>query len=208
MKKAHYIKMFGFTVKVGSKLYYWIKHYLQTHVVRTHVVMYDSIYVANLPIKKGVAYLGYVGGKWPTFGSGELTLWAKKNGLNVKLLMGIAIAASLKAHALDIERYDATPVQAPGWVKKMQAGGDKTPVLYCSLADFQTVVDDMTKMGFKYGKDYYVVTAHYNFKKHICGPKCGYGAKQTAHGTQWTDKAEGNNHALVDESYVLRRIFN
>lgn len=201
---------FGLRVGRGSRLAKWLKknHLRLLGVLKTKpilhrkITMYDSIFAKNLP-RNAKAVLGYVGGRYPTYTDGTLfSLFP-----DPVRKMGIAVFASLDAKALDIERYDASPDQAALWVKRQHKRGEKHPVLYIAASGYQPLVDLLRKSGLKFGKDYYVVTAHYTFKEHICGPKtCGYG-KQSAHGTQWTDKAVGNAGARVDQSLVLTKIF-
>lgn len=153
-------------------------------------VMYDSVDVSQIP-KNATAVAGYVGGHWPTFGTlVKLYPRAKK--------LSIAIAADENASCLDVEKGDASPAQAPGWVRRQHARGNHCPIVYTSLAYAQGLVNLLGKSGLVYGKDYKLWCAHYTGKQHICSPKCGLGLKVTAAATQYTDKALGRN---LDASY-------
>lgn len=148
-------------------------------------IMYDSITVSEIPTN-ATAVAGYVGGRWPTFKS----LFVLFPGARK---LSIAIAADEDAHCLDVEKGDAEPSQAPAWVRRQHARGDKCPIVYTSLAYAQGLVNLLGASGLRYGTDYKLWCAHYTGSKHICSPKCGLGLKVTAHATQYTDKAFGRN---------------
>lgn len=150
-----------------------------------NITMYDDVNVALIP-KTAPAVAGYVGGNWPTYKSLlKLFPHAKK--------LSIAVSASEDARCLDVEKGDASPQQAPAWVKRQRARGEKLPVVYTSLAYAQGLVNLLNASGLRYGKDYLLWSAHYTGKRHICSPKCGLGLKVTAHATQYDDKALGRN---------------
>ena len=147
--------------------------------------MYDSVDVTQIPAN-AQAVAGYVGGHWPTYKSLVLKFPKSKK-------LSIAIAADENADCLDVEKGDASPTQAAAWVRRQHAAGNKCPVVYTSLAYAQSLVNLLDASGLKYGIDYKLWSAHYNFKAHICSPKCGLRLKVTAHATQYTDKALGRN---------------
>ena len=157
----------------------------------TQLFMYDDVNVHLIPAN-AQAVAGYVGGRWPTYPT-VVKMWPNAKHLS------IAVTAAENARCLDVETGDATIAQAPAWVKRQMARGEKLPVLYTSASWGQKLVDACTKAGLRYGKDYLWWSAHYNVDlgKHICGPGCGFGLRVTAHATQFTDKALGRS---LDES--------
>ena len=157
----------------------------------SQLFMYDDVNVSLIP-KDAQAVAGYVGGRWPTYNT-VVRKWPHAKHLS------IAVSASENARCLDVEPGDATIAQAPAWVKRQKARGEKLPVLYTSASWGQKLVDTCTKAGLVYGKDYLWWSAHYNVDlgKHLCGPGCGFGLKVHAHATQFTDKALGRS---LDES--------
>lgn len=160
--------------------------------------MYDDVNLSLIP-KDAEAVAGYVGGRWPTWNAIKLR-WkfpkAKK--------LSIAISASENARCLDVEPGDATIAQAPAWVKRQHARGEKLPVLYTSASWGERLIDACTRAGLKYGKDYLWWSAHYTMREHYCGPACGFGLKHEAHATQFTDRAIGRS---LDESICSPRFF-
>lgn len=147
--------------------------------------MFDSVAVSAIP-KHATAVAGYVGGKWVTFPT------LVKQYPRAKKL-SIAVTASENAMCLDIESGDATPAQAPAWIRRQHARGIRCPVVYTSLAFAQGLVNGLQKSGLRFGVDYKLWCAHYTHTPHICSPRCGLGLKVTAHATQYTDKALGRN---------------
>lgn len=159
------------------------------------LVMFDSITVATIPPGPH-AVAGYVGGKWPTYN--ELV----KTFPNARHL-SIAVNASEDAECLDIENGDATPVQAPAWVKRQQARGVLRPVLYASISSMAAVhaslsADKIVRANVR------LWTAHYTQVPHVCAPTCGFQFQTTADATQWTDRALGRN---LDESLCVDTFF-
>ena len=67
--------------------------------------------------------------------------------------IGIAVFASTNdGRALDVERYDATPAQAPGWVHMRIAAGAKLPLLiYCNRSNGAAVESALDGGGFHPG---------------------------------------------------------
>lgn len=48
-------------------------------------------------------------------------------------------ASSNFGHVLDVEPGDATPAEAPGWVKRRRAAGLATPTIYCNQSTWPSV---------------------------------------------------------------------
>ena len=94
------------------------------------MIIYDSTNPQDIPTT-AEAVAGYVDGiyAWPDSG------WLRFPN-SVKL--SIAISATSEADALDVENGDATPAQAPGWVKAQIARGIK-PWVYCNRSNRSAV---------------------------------------------------------------------
>lgn len=155
-------------------------------------LMYDSIDISQIPADAG-AVAGYVNGRWPTFT--KLARF-KANRLS------IAVSANADAACLDVERGDATPAQAPGWVHRQHERGEPRPVIYASRDAMGDVLRELAAGGIARG-NVRLWSAHYGLGPHICGPvTCGAGFQADA--TQWTDKALGRN---LDESLLADGFF-
>lgn len=161
--------------------------------------MYDDVNINLIPVNaKAVA--GYVDGKWPTYAQ------LVKKFPHAPYKLSIAVFPQDNAHALDVEPGDATIADAPAWIRRQYAHGDSCPILYTSASWGQALIDACTKAGLVYGKDYLWWSAHYMVpaRPHLCGPKCGFGLKQTAHATQWTNQSGGKS---LDESVCTAEFF-
>jgi hypothetical protein len=93
---------------------------------------------------------------------------------------------------LDIETGNATPADAPGWVRRQHAVGDKTPWVYANTSTMPQVIDALTKDSIK-RSEYRVFTAHYTNVPHI---EAGSDA------TQFEDHQELYDRSLC-EPYLL-----
>lgn len=159
------------------------------------LTMYDSVNIAEIPADaKAVA--GYVNGRWPTYPK------LAKRWPNAERL-SIAVSAAADADCLDVERYDATPEQAPAWVKRQQARGVHRPAVYSSVSEMAQVQAALTRAGIK-RREVRLFTAHYNGKPHLCTAACGFGFTGRADATQYTDKALGRS---LDASYCAPSFF-
>lgn len=155
--------------------------------------MYDSVNTSEIPHwAKAVA--GYVGGNWPTY-RGLVHAFPKARHLS------IAISADEDAHALDIEKGDATIPQAPAWVKRQHTRGVHRPVVYTSVSQAQALIDTLAAAGIR-RRRYKLWTAHYTYKQHRCSNVCYPGFHGNADATQYTDKALGRN---LDASWCKPR---
>ena len=148
--------------------------------------MFDSVDPSQIPAS-AVAVAGYVGGNWPDYAR-EVQLFPHAHHLS------IAVNASEDADCLDVERGDATPEQAPAWVKRQAARGVKRPVVYSSLDNKPAVLQALTSAGATRDQ-YRVWTAHYTDVSHV---------EPGSDATQWTDHALGRD---LDESTVLTTFF-
>lgn len=146
--------------------------------------MFDAIKVGNLP-PAAAAYAGYVNGKWQTFRLLQ-ELFPQAH------LLSIAVSADADAECLDVENLDATPSQAPAWVKRQQSRGVHRPVVYCSVSAVMDVLGHLASAGITRAQ-VRLWSAHYTQREHVCGPAtCAYPGLITAvDGTQWTSRALG-----------------
>lgn len=154
--------------------------------------MFDSVSVSEIPAD-ATAAAGYVGGSWPTYENGEL-----RERCPHARLVSIAVASRHNAECLDVEPGDATPADAPGWVRRQQARGIERPAVYAAAGEMNAVLDALDAAGI-HPDEYRVWTAHVGAGKHLCGPStCGL-IPVKAHATQWTWTSGGRN---LDESVV------
>jgi len=151
----------------------------------TLLAMFDDVNVKLIP-KSAPAVAGYVGGNWPTF-KRLPKLFPHAH------LLSIAVTAAEDAMCLDVETGDATPDQAPAWVRRQHGRGVKRPVVYTSASLLQGLVNLLAEHGLKHGRDYLLWSAHYTFHPHLCSSVCGFGIRVTADATQWTDHAFGRS---------------
>jgi len=94
-------------------------------------MMYDGVDASSVPAGAAV-YAGYVDGQWQSYDP----LVAKfPNARHVS----ICVTASGSARVLDVETGDASPTQAPGWVKKERAAGNQYPVVYMNASTWPAV---------------------------------------------------------------------
>jgi len=167
---------------------------LRRRLKRDNVVMFDSIDVSQIPRDAKAAAAGYTSGFWPTWEQIKAGPWPHK--------LSIAVTASHDAECLDVEPGDATPDQAPGWVKRQRDRGIRKPVVYASLSNMSPVLAALAGAGIG-RSEVRVWTAHYTGQAHVCTPACGFGFQTTADATQWTDHSQGRNldESLCDGSF-------
>jgi len=146
-------------------------------------IMYDAVTPANIPTS-AVMVAGYVDGlyKWTAAD------WARfPNAVHVP----IAVFASTNAGVcLDIEARNATPAQAPGWVKRRRAAG-VDPSTYCSYGDlghtWALVVNEFHRQG--------VPEPHY----WVAGyPGCGQSLYPGSVAHQWIDDGPYDRSVVAD----------
>jgi hypothetical protein len=96
--------------------------------------MADAVNPFNIPVGVYPLVAGYINGpisQWPAAG------WARHAGHSI--LVRITVTAAVNdGHVLDVEKGDATPTQAPPWVKMRRAAG-ADPTVYCSEAAWPAV---------------------------------------------------------------------
>lgn len=88
--------------------------------------MYDAVTPSNIPADAQMV-AGYVDGRY----AWSAADWARFPGA-VRVRIAV-FPWTNDGHVLDVERGDATPAQAPGWVQRRRAAG-VDPTVYCGLA--------------------------------------------------------------------------
>jgi len=162
--------------------------------------MLDSTDVQNLP-DGADAYAGYTSGLWPTWIALSKRFHGKAH------LVSIAIDAQHHALCLDVEKGDALPSQAPGWVKTEHGRNVARPIVYASASAMHDIITRLKAAGIA-RTQVRLWSAHYGIGKHICGPNisgCGF---PHADATQWTDKAAGVGGSQIDESLCAPDFFH
>ena len=161
------------------------------------LVMYDNVEV-SLFVPGGDAYAGYVNGLYANISA--VRAYAKAQGAQV---VDISVFASGDATCLDVEPGNATPAQAPGWVKRQVARGVRRPIVYCSASQMNTVLRYLQGAGISRGQ-VRLWAAHYGAGRHICGPATCHLVSVACDGTQWTDRSHGRS---LDESALADNFF-
>jgi hypothetical protein len=148
---------------------------------------------------KPAALGAYVAGNWVTIGPARQL--AAQAGIRV---LSIAPFASADAQCLDIEAGDASPAQAPAWVRRQHARGVGRPVLYASASMMGAVRAMIRNAGIP-RDSIRLWSAHYNGQPHICGPEtCAYPSCPAVDGTQWADSLAGH---VIDQSVLADDFF-
>jgi hypothetical protein len=142
--------------------------------------MADSVTVANLPTVD--LYAAYIDGRYANFQQ----VRARFPG---KTVIAIAVsAADNEGDCLDVETFDATPSQAPGWVQRRRAAGHRGPLVYCSEAVWPSVRAAFSVQGIP-APGYWV--AGYPGAE-------GDSIPQGAIGHQWIDHGGWDESCMVD----------
>lgn len=145
-------------------------------------VMWDTVTRSALPANP-FALAGYTSGLYTNY----LAFRARYPRAHT---ISIAISAAHHADCLDVEPGDATPAQAPGWVKADRAAGFGRPCVYSSIWMFlHQVIPDLRAAGIA-RSSVLEWDADYSGRP---GLDVGFDA------TQFTDRALGRN---LDESSV------
>jgi hypothetical protein len=160
--------------------------------------MFDDVTVALIP-KNAPAVLGYVDGDYQTIDE------VRKLFPHADILP-CTVREPGKARCLDIENGDATPDKAAEHVRKRQrVAPHELPVLYGSISTMPAIEANCKAAGI-HRREYDLLSAHYTYKPHICGPKtCGYSTR--CNGTQYTDLAlrESLDESVIDDEFFLSR---
>ena len=128
------------------------------------ITMYDSVNVNAIPAN-AIAVAGYVGGLYPTFRALLQRFPHAKH-------LSIAINAAEVADCLDVETGDATPGEAPDWVRREKA--HRKPWVYANASTMPAVIAALDRAGL-HRNEYYLWVADYNGVAQIPN---GYDAKQ------------------------------
>lgn len=144
-----------------------------------NTVMFDSTEIDQFP-PNPEAVAGYVDGKYENYNA------LLKKFPNAKHL-SIAVFAKNDAQCLDVEPGDASPGEAPTWVRRQHARGVKRPVLYGSKSSMVEIKQALSQNGIPRSQVRLWV-ADPTGKSHI---PAGFDA------CQWNWKALGRN---LDES--------
>lgn len=94
-------------------------------------IMYDGINPSSIP-KDAEIVASYVDGKWPNYPQLK-TLFPHA------LHLSIAVDPAHDAQCLDVERFDATPEQAPAWAARQRKRGNPYPWVYMNSATWSAV---------------------------------------------------------------------
>lgn len=148
--------------------------------------LYDSTTPAAIPGSAGMV-AGYLD---PSPWAWSTADWARfPHAVQVQ----VAVRADTPAgHVLDVERGDATPVQAPGWVQRRRAAG-ADPSVYCNLSTWPLVIAAF--VAARVEQPHYWI-AHYDGFASL--PTMG-GITAVAH--QWANQPGGQHYdvsAVVD----------
>lgn len=104
--------------------------------------MYDSVTAGNIPTSAQLV-AGYVS---PSGYAWSAANWARfPNSVLVRITPQVS-HTGVGIQVLDVETGDATPAQAPGWVKAQRALG-QDPTVYCSQSVWQTVQNEFNAQG-------------------------------------------------------------
>lgn len=93
---------------------------------------YDSVTAGNIPSSAQDA-AGYVGGFYLSW------LPLSQRVPPFACLLKIAVSASLDGDALDVEKGDATPAQAPAWVQRQSPRPGWKPMVYMDVSSWLSV---------------------------------------------------------------------
>lgn len=164
------------------------------------LAMPDSINPAALP-PGYPAYLGYADGLWPT----AAELRAKFPAAQIVSLT--VNGSTLDATGCDIESGDLTPSSGAHWAaRKLAAAPSSRPVLYASVGTMPEVISQCDLAGVSRAS-VRLLSAHYGYGEHICGPRtCGQ-INTDMDGTQWTDQFAGVGGELIDMSELHDAFF-
>lgn len=105
--------------------------------------MADSIYSASIPVGKFPLVAGYINGSISRWSQAD---WDRHAGHSI-LVRVTVFASTNDGHVLDVENGDATPVQAPPWVRMRRMAGFRNPTIYCSESVWTTVQAEFARQG-------------------------------------------------------------
>src|SRR5438270_326146 len=108
--------------------------------------LYDSTEVGLLPKGTGGtwAVAGYLGGRYVTYPD-LLRLYPHRRKVS------IAVFSSVRGRFLDVENGDATPEEAPGWLRHE---AEPNPGIYVQVSNAQYLIDVCARAGFRVHHDF------------------------------------------------------
>lgn len=143
------------------------------------------------------ATAGYSGGNWPDYPALERMF---PNAYHLLVLIGNW--QGFVGDAMDAEPGDDTVDQCAEWLPHAKPINLLLPCGYTSASSVEDLIIKTEKQGLK-RREFFVWSAHYTFRPHICGPNaygpgqsCGY---PQADFTQFSDRWDGRN---LDGSWV------
>jgi hypothetical protein len=153
----------------------------------------DSVTAAHLPAGMDV-YLAYADGSYEN-------VVAVRARFPDSPVLTIAVTPADDADMLDVERYDAVPGDAPGWVTRQLARHAYRPVVYSSQSEMPVVIAALTAAGIS-RDDVRLISAHYGRGEHICSPTA-CDARFVADGTQWSTSPPnpGYDLSVLDDNF-------
>ena len=176
-----------------------------------YIAMPDSVTVADLP-PGYPAYLGYVDGEFNTaadlrgrFPAAELVL------LTVNGSTTAAHGARVKPGD-DVEPGDLAAGSGVGWVMRALAADPASrPVIYASVQGvpgygMHDVVAELQAVNVPLNR-VRLLSAHYGWGPHVCGPDSCRLISVPMDGTQWTSMFKGLNASDVDMSMLAEDFF-
>lgn len=101
--------------------------------------MYDSVNARDIPTTAQIV-AGYDTGRFA---------WSKADWARFPHAVHVHIATQASyntGHVLDVEPGDATPSEAPGWVRRRRVAG-VDPTIYCSLSNWEQVRGEFRRQG-------------------------------------------------------------
>lgn len=119
--------------------------------------MYDTTDIPSSVIPADAQIVaGYIDGKYLSYPDMVTRFPAATH-------VAIAVFASDElGDVLDVETGDATPAQAPAWIKARRAAGYRRPTVYCPLSSANAVVWACNRAGLSQGVDFDLWVAHYD----------------------------------------------
>ena len=120
--------------------------------------MYDAVTLGNIP-HNAEAVAAYNDGDFSDYDQ-ALKLFPHAK------VASITVTAARDGHILDVENGDATPQQAPVWVRRQHVRGLKMPIVYIELSRLGELFTAMARAGI-HRSEYLVWCAHYTDIPHI-----------------------------------------
>lgn len=102
------------------------------------MILRDSTNPFDIPLDGLDGVAGYGDGPWMWSSDG----WARFHGIAIPL--SIVIDPAHQGDILDVERFDASPEQCPGWADRFNRPGRRRPTIYCNR---RTIGDVRRAMG-------------------------------------------------------------